>query len=225
MNLKYKRLFAAFIDYMIITVFSFRLQLIQIFINNKIINSILLILWIIFVFVLIPRKDYIFGCGSLGKQALNLGIYKNNKKVTDKKILRRRTYISLLFPPFYLISVVFFNKSIGDEMYGTKVEKIGNEVKNNNFNKIDPINTSSINNTSTKGKGIMIDFIILFVFAIFLYFFIYYSFEWFHWSRNVYSFIILGCIPFVWGTLICSIFGKKTLGQRIANRLNNKKEK
>ncbi len=119
MNLKYKHLLAAIIDYEIIAVFSFRLQLIIFLVNNKIINIILLILWIKFIFFIVPRKDYLFGRYSLGKRALNLGIYKNNKEVIYKKL--RRTYITLLFPPFYLLSAIMFNKSIGKKFYDNKI--------------------------------------------------------------------------------------------------------
>lgn len=75
---------------------------------------------------------------------------------------------------------------------------------------------------NAKLKGIIIDFIILVVLAFLLMIGIYVIYDIFpKLPRFIVALIILCMIPIFWGTIIFSIMGKKTIGNKIANRNNN----
>lgn len=76
-----------------------------------------------------------------------------------------------------------------------------------------------------KLKGILIDIVILTVLTIFISTFMYYSFVLFKWSRIIYIIIFILFIPIAWGTLICSLMGKNTIGHRMVKKINGKNYK
>lgn len=71
---------------------------------------------------------------------------------------------------------------------------------------------------SDKTKGIILDLIILAIYGVFLFLFLYYGYRYIYKSRVIGTFIILLNIPICWGTLICSLLGKKTIGHRIIRK-------
>lgn len=74
-------------------------------------------------------------------------------------------------------------------------------------------------------NGTKINIIFGFGLMFFVYFFIYFSYELFHWPRIVYAFIILALIPITWSQFILAGLGKKTIGYIIADKINNRKKK
>ena len=70
-----------------------------------------------------------------------------------------------------------------------------------------------------KVKAIIIDFTILLLLGIVLMFGIYVLYNVFpSLPRLVAVLIIILMIPLFWGTIICSILGKKTIGNKITNK-------
>ena len=53
---------------------------------------------------------------------MRLKIYKDEKRLEDKKILRKRNYLSFWDLPFYVINVLFDNKTEGDIKCNTEVK-------------------------------------------------------------------------------------------------------
>lgn len=75
-----------------------------------------------------------------------------------------------------------------------------------------------------KKNGILIDFYILTIFAIVCYILVDVSYKLFGgtWSRIIWTVMVILGIPVTWGTMICSVLGKNTIGHRIATKLNKK---
>ena len=71
-----------------------------------------------------------------------------------------------------------------------------------------------------KGKGIIIDLIFLLIYIVIIFLFIYFGFDNIYKSRLVPTLLVLLSIPIFWGTIIASIMGKNTLGNKIINRKN-----
>lgn len=70
-----------------------------------------------------------------------------------------------------------------------------------------------------KMKALMIDFAILLILGLILMFGIYALYNIFpSLPRLVAVLIIILIIPLFWGTIICSILGKKTIGNKITNK-------
>ena len=74
-------------------------------------------------------------------------------------------------------------------------------------------------------SGSTINIILVFGGIIFMYLFIHYTYEWFHWSRNFYDFIIIVSIPITWSQLIMALLGKRTIGYVIADKINSKRNR
>lgn len=87
-----------------------------------ILNIISAIFIVIIFYLLILNKDGIIGYESIGKKIMKLKIYKDGKRLKDKKILRKRNYLSFWDMPFYVINVLFDNKTEGDTKCNTEVK-------------------------------------------------------------------------------------------------------
>lgn len=123
MKIKIKRLVALYIDYLLIFCISYFpfyyiYKLFNTFLANLFFGSITILLLI----NLFLRKDSIIGYESIGKKIMRLKIYKNNERVTNKKLLKDRVFLSLPSLPFYLFMILFNNKSSGDIKLGTEVK-------------------------------------------------------------------------------------------------------
>lgn len=124
MVLKLRRLTASYIDIMLISfIIYYPFKLLEIlFKNNMVLNIISAILILIIFYTLILNKDGIMGYESIGKKIMRLKIYKDGKRLEDKKILRKRNYLSFWDLPFYVINVLFDNKTEGDIKCNTEVK-------------------------------------------------------------------------------------------------------
>lgn len=116
MLLRLRRLIASYLDIMIISfVIYYPCKLLEIlFKNNIVLNIISAILIVVILYILILNKDGIIGYESIGKKIMRLKIYKDEKRLEDKKILRKRNFLSFWDLPFYIINVLFDNKTEGD---------------------------------------------------------------------------------------------------------------
>lgn len=124
MLLRLRRLIASYIDIMLISFiiyYPFKL-LANLFENNMVLNIISAILILVIFYTLILNKDGIIGYESIGKKIMRLKIYKDGKRLEDKKILRKRNYLSFWDLPFYVINVLFDNKTEGDIKCNTEVK-------------------------------------------------------------------------------------------------------
>lgn len=90
--------------------------------NNIVLNIISAILIVVILYILILNKDSIIGYESIGKKIMRLKIYKDEKRLEDKKILRKRNFLSFWDLPFYIINVLFDNKTEGDIKCNTEVK-------------------------------------------------------------------------------------------------------
>lgn len=68
----------------------------------------------------------------------------------------------------------------------------------------------------------VINMFLVFGGIIFMYLFIHYTYEWFHWSRDFYGYLIIALMPLTWSQFILGILGKRTIGQIIADKINKK---
>lgn len=76
---------------------------------------------------------------------------------------------------------------------------------------------------NSKSKGLIIDFVILTIICIFLIVGLYTTYEIFpKLPRLVAVLVIISMTPVFWGTIILSVMGRKTIGNRIASKKNNK---
>ena len=73
-----------------------------------------------------------------------------------------------------------------------------------------------------KIKGGTINLILGIAFMFLLGVFIYYSFEFFHYSRKVYAIILLILMPICWSQPVLYAMGKRTIGDIIADKINKK---
>ena len=159
MKLKLKRIVAGLIDFLIIISIIIIFEVVNI--KNEMLDIILMSLEAIFMFFIIPRKDCLFGYESIGKKIMKLGIYKDNKRVTDKDILRKRTYYALIALPFNIFYILKNNKCIGDEEYNTEVKEIlPNEMIVEDFKNLKHAKKKSI------FLGFIIDIIIILIFLV-----------------------------------------------------------
>lgn len=210
MKLKLKRIVAGLIDFLIIISIIIIFEVVNI--KNEMLDIILMSLEAIFMFFIIPRKDCLFGYESIGKKIMKLGIYKDNKRVTDKDILRKRTYYALIALPFNMFYILKNNKCIGDEEYNTEVKEIlPNEMIVEDFKNLKHAKKKSI------FLGFIIDIIIILIFLVLLIIFSYYI----KWTVTVYSLILSISISVIWGILVNSLLAKNTIGQKIANNIKN----
>lgn len=124
MLLRLRRLIASYLDIMIISfVIYYPCKLLEIlFKNNIVLNIISAILIVVILYILILNKDGIIGYESIGKKIMRLKIYKDEKRLEDKKILRKRNFLSFWDLPFYIINVLFGNKTEGDIKCNTEVK-------------------------------------------------------------------------------------------------------
>lgn len=124
MLLRLRRLIASYLDIMIISfVIYYPCKLLEIlFKNNIVLNIISAILIVVILYILILNKDSIIGYESIGKKIMRLKIYKDEKRLEDKKILRKRNFLSFWDLPFYIINVLFDNKTEGDIKCNTEVK-------------------------------------------------------------------------------------------------------
>ena len=124
MLLRLRRLIASYLDIMIIPfVIYYPCKLLEIlFKNNIVLNIISAILIVVILYILILNKDSIIGYESIGKKIMRLKIYKDEKRLEDKKILRKRNFLSFWDLPFYIINVLFDNKTEGDIKCNTEVK-------------------------------------------------------------------------------------------------------
>mgnify|MGYP005797875483 CR=1 FL=1 len=124
MLLRLRRLIASYIDIMLISfIIYYPFKLLEIlFKNNMVLNIISAILILVIFYTLILNKDGIIGYESIGKKIMRLKIYKDGKRLEDKKILRKRNYLSFYDLPFYVINVLFDNKTEGDIKCNTEVK-------------------------------------------------------------------------------------------------------
>lgn len=122
MNLKYKRLLAALIDFLILGVACRLIGCVFLLFNSITANFIAGFIGAIIIIFVFPLKDCLFGYESIGKKIMGLRIYVNGERVTDKKILKKRItdgWEGLLFYPIYILKD---NKSLGDERMNTEVK-------------------------------------------------------------------------------------------------------
>lgn len=68
----------------------------------------------------------------------------------------------------------------------------------------------------------IIDWILLSCFVGILVILMKYTYNHFGWSRNIFALIMFLCIPIIWGTLIFSLQGKRTIGNIIVDKINKK---
>lgn len=124
MLLRLRRLIASYLDIMIISfVIYYPCKLLEIlFKNNIVLNIISAILIVVILYILILNKDGIIGYESIGKKIMRLKIYKDGKRLEDKRILRKRNYLSFWDLPFYVINVLFDNKTEGDIKCNTEIK-------------------------------------------------------------------------------------------------------
>ncbi|MDD6224322.1 MAG: hypothetical protein PUB18_04905 [bacterium] len=72
---------------------------------------------------------------------------------------------------------------------------------------------------NNNAKAIIIDFILLFLLGFVLMIGIYVLYSLFpNLQRIIAILLLLLMIPICWGTIICSILGKQTIGNRIVNK-------
>ncbi len=208
MKVKLKRLLAGLIDWLIIISIIVAFEVVDI--KNDMLDIISMSLELIFMFYLVPRKDCLFGYVSIGKKIMKLGIYKDDKRVTDKDILRKRTYFTILAFPVNLIYVLKDNKTISDEECNTEVKeiKLNEEIIVKDYSK---------NKNTT--LGFIIDIILIMIFLVLSVLISYYI----KWTTLGYKLVLSICIAIIWSILVNSMQGKKTLGQRIANKIKSKK--
>ncbi len=86
-NVKLKRFVAIGIDCFLIYCVLYTISIPQIIFRNDILDWITGIIDVFFIIFICPRKDCLFGYESIGKKIVGLHIYKDGKRVTDKKIL------------------------------------------------------------------------------------------------------------------------------------------
>ena len=124
MLLRLRRLIASYLDIMIISfVIYYPCKLLEILFKNNIVLNIISAIFIVFIlYILILNKDGIIGYESIGKKIMRLKIYKDEKRLEDKKILRKRNFLSFWDLPFYIINVLFDNKTEGDIKCNTEVK-------------------------------------------------------------------------------------------------------
>lgn len=124
MLLRLRRLIASYIDIMLIYfILYYPVKLLaNLFKNNIVPNIISSIFILVILYILILNKDGIIGYESIGKKIMRLKIYKDEKRLEDKKILRKRNYLSFWDLPFYVINVLFDNKTEGDIKCNTEVK-------------------------------------------------------------------------------------------------------
>ena len=124
MFLRLRRLIASYLDIMLIYFILYYpvKLLVNLFENNMILNIISAILIVVILYILILNKDSIIGYESIGKKIMRLKIYKDEKRLEDKKILRKRNFLSFWDLPFYIINVLFDNKTEGDIKCNTEVK-------------------------------------------------------------------------------------------------------
>ena len=116
MVLKFRRLMAALIDYIIIfyTCYAYE-YLFSKLIDNIIFKIFVAIVAAVLFINLFIRKDVIFGYESLGKKAMRLKIYdQNGDRIIKRNLLINRIIPTLITFPIYVFMILSNNKSIGD---------------------------------------------------------------------------------------------------------------
>lgn len=129
MPIKVKRLFALLIDHAICIVmsgfpFSFLLQIKVI--DEKYLDSILLLVTPLLYFVLMLFKDSFCKNASFGKKILGLKVVRTNgKKFTIITSFLRNIVIPILFP-FEIYYLFAYNRRLGDRLANTEVQNARN---------------------------------------------------------------------------------------------------
>ena len=143
--MKIKRILSGFIDFLIVyAIINFFYSLVIDGIeNNTIYEVIISILFNILGIFIICSKDIIFEKKTPGKRIFKLEIL-NNKNNFENKIttLFFRNFITLITLPISIITIIIFNKSIGDFVFKTKILCYGT----NNINSDSKINRKKIKN-------------------------------------------------------------------------------
>lgn len=123
--IKLKRLFAIFVDLFLSSITIIILEILndRIFINNKIVFNINIIIIMTFAFTSILAKDLFFHNQSIGKRIFKLNVLdEEGNKVNDKKLLIKRNIISFISWNISGFTILFKNKSICDYIYKTQVK-------------------------------------------------------------------------------------------------------
>jgi len=128
MFLKIRRLFALYIDFVLIFIISyFPFHYIYTLSYTTFMNIFMGTISILLFINLFLRKDSLIGCESIGKKIMFLSIYQGDNKIVDKKLLIDRVAYSIW--PFisYPFMIFYNNKSKGDIAFNTNVKSINNK--------------------------------------------------------------------------------------------------
>lgn len=120
MNKKVKRLVAIGIDCLIFEILVEVARKVQVIFHIS--DILILITFFPLLFILVINKDCLFGYESIGKKIMNLKIYQNGERVTNKKILRKRIFEGWIGIPFYPIYILTSGKSLSDEKLNIEVQ-------------------------------------------------------------------------------------------------------
>jgi len=116
--IKIKRLLATFLDVLLILLLMNLMLIILSELNSDFLSYILFLSS----FSLLVVKDFIFKNRSLGKRIMGIEIVcLEGFKTLNKTILIKRNFLSLLFGIFYPITVLMWNRSLGDSIYETTI--------------------------------------------------------------------------------------------------------
>lgn len=143
--MKIKRILSGFIDFFIVyAIINFFYNLVLDGVeNNTIYEVIIVILFNIFGIFIICSKDIIFEKKTPGKRMFKLEILNNENNFENKiTTLFFRNFITLITLPISVITIIIFNKSIGDFIFKTKILCYGT----NNVNSDSKINRKKIKN-------------------------------------------------------------------------------
>lgn len=123
MFLKIRRLFALYIDFILIFIISyFPFHYIYTLFYTSFMNIFMGSISLLLLINLFLRKDCLIGYESIGKKIMLLSIYQENEKVIDKKLLMDRVAYSIW--PFisYPFMILYNNRSKGDVAFNTSVK-------------------------------------------------------------------------------------------------------
>lgn len=124
--LKLKRLISGFVDYavvyLVVNVFYSEL-LIYSLEKNKLLEMVFSILFIILGCTILCSKEILFNGITIGKKLTKSYIidYENPFEKVDEKKLFLRNFLTLITMPISIITIILFNKSVGDFVFKTKV--------------------------------------------------------------------------------------------------------
>ncbi len=86
-----------------------------------------IIMYIYFIYLFVINRNYTLTCGqSVFQKVFGIEIYYK-ESLADKKICCKKNLIDFFTFSFGMITIILFNKSIGDLLIGTIVKKIKNK--------------------------------------------------------------------------------------------------